>query len=112
MDFLAYLYTKYKTTIQWGKCPRGAIVTPVWFVVIIGFGDYLYVNTIVYYLLRVIILWLIIYSIIYALLPQTSVRKYYKSWLKRYKGTTRLWSVLYWVVCVIIAFTVATCRGR
>lgn len=64
------------------------------------------------FLLRVIILWLIIYSIIYALLPQTSVRKYYKSWLKRYKGTTRLWSVLYWVVCVIIAFTVATCRGR
>lgn len=49
MDSLAYLYTKYKTTIQWGKCPRGAIVTPVWFVVIIGFGDYLYVNTIVYF---------------------------------------------------------------
>lgn len=70
MNFLVYLYTKYKTTIQWGKCPRGAIVTPVWFVVVIGFGDCLYVNTIVY-LLGVIILWLIIYSIIYALLPQT-----------------------------------------
>ena len=111
MNPFAYLYTKYKDTRQWGACPRGAIIMPLWIIILIGFGDLLYINEPIF-LISIGLIWLILYLLIYSILPKSHVISQYKSWQKRYRGTSNVWAILYWIICIIIAFVVLICRGR
>lgn len=111
MNPFAYLYTKYKDTRQWGACPRGAIIMPLWIIILIGFGDFIYVNETIF-LISIGLIWLILYLLIYSILPKSHVISQYKSWQKRYRGTSNVWAILYWIICIIIAFVVLIWRGR
>lgn len=45
MNPLGYLYIKFKNSWSYfGGFPRGAIVFPLWFIGLIGFGDIFYIG--------------------------------------------------------------------
>lgn len=68
MNPFAYLYTKYKDTVRWGSCPRGAVIMPLWIIILIGFSDFLYINETIF-LISIGLIWLILYLLIYSILP-------------------------------------------
>lgn len=107
--FPAYLYIKFKSTIRWGAFPRAGISMPLWIIAIIGFGDILYISKYLFCIFAVLI-WLILYLCTYLILPPQYVRNNSKEWENRYKDKTIFWAVLYWIVCVIIAFVVLDYR--
>lgn len=109
MNPLAYLYIKYKDTTQWGSCPRGAIIMPLWIIILIGFGDFLYIDETIF-LISIVLIWLILYLFIYSILPKSYVIRHYKSWVKRYRGSSRIYAILYWIICIIISFALLICR--
>ena len=96
-----------------GACPRGGIIFPLWSIVLIGFGDYLYYDdSKVVFVINCIVVWIILYLAIYALIPSKTVQKHYNEWLKSYDNKTVLWSALYFIGCVAIGFLILGCRGR
>lgn len=110
MNPLAYLYTKYKNTVRWGSCPRGAVIMPLWIIILIGFSDFLYINEPIF-LISIGLIWLILYLLIYLAIPKLYVLKHFKSWQKRYKDSSKVLAILYWIACIVIAFAILVYRS-
>lgn len=111
MNPLAYLYIKYKDTRQFGACPRGGIIMPIWFIILIGFSNLLYTDKIIY-LITMAIIWLFLYLLIYLAIPKPYVLKHFKSWQKRYKNSSKVLAILYWIACILIAFAIFDYRSQ
>lgn len=111
MNPLGYLYIKFKNSWSYfGGFPRGAIVFPLWFIGLIGFGDIFYLGNKAAFYIYNVVLFGVLYLIIYSIIPKNYVLKKYKLWFTKYSDVSIFWSYLYFFSGLIIGFIIDTIR--
>lgn len=116
MNPLAYLYIKFRPGAMPGSTflgpPRVGIALPIWLCALLGFGDLFIIDNASEFLfyINLALIYLVIYLVIFTLIPPKKVKKHYKSWLKKYERTTSLWAYLYIFSVAIIGFLIFELR--